>query len=64
MRQETLCQHFQKRLRLAESEGINIPLVAGDLKEIPYRETARLQGSYSRNVLQVKDAEGRFDPLV
>ena len=52
LRQETLCQHFQKRLRLL-NQKISILLVAGDLKK-SLQKMARLQASYLRNVLLLR----------
>ena len=50
LRQETLCQHFQKKLRLL-NQKVSILLVAGDLKK-SLQKMARLQASYLRNVLR------------
>lgn len=52
LRQETLCQHFQKRLRLL-NQKVSILLVAGDLKK-SLQKMARLQASYLRNVLLLR----------
>ena len=48
----TLCQHFQKRLRLL-NQKVSILLVAGDLKK-SLQKMARLQASYLRNVLLLR----------